>query len=111
MNGLPIIPFEGADPSVGRNAPTGRESPLAKTITRWPRRSSSCEISATTSSMPPYADGGTGYQGGAMRAIFIASLAIAGRCRVFGKGAMEDVQEAGDPHHGEHNLALAGRSE
>jgi hypothetical protein len=38
--------------------------PEATTVTSWPRGSSSRVSSATTSSIPPYAFGGTGYHGG-----------------------------------------------
>src|SRR5690349_19100233 len=74
MKGLPIIPFDGADHNGERSAPAGRESPFAITVTLCPHRSNSWASSATTSSIPPYADGGTGYQGGAISMMFMARL-------------------------------------
>ena len=58
-----------ASSTVGTSRHGTSESPLAKTVTSWPRRTSSVVSSWTTRSVPPYAAGGTRSIGGATWAI------------------------------------------
>ena len=68
-NQLPESPSMPAGRSavstVGMSRHGTSESPLAKTVTSWPRRTSSVVSSWTMRSVPPYADGGTRSTGGA----------------------------------------------
>jgi len=55
--------------TIGTSLPGVCESPLAKTVTSWPRSTSPAARAATTRSVPPYPTGGTAFTGGATSAI------------------------------------------
>src|SRR5437764_13180036 len=50
------------------------DSPVVNSTTSWPASAKPRASLSTTSSMPPYSSGGTGAQGGAIRAIRIPRL-------------------------------------
>ena len=60
----PTVSFDGRRPGRSATGVTGtssarRESPLAKSVTSWPRRTSSSVSQDSTRSVPPYRWGGT----------------------------------------------------